>query len=99
VLSYWKDTSSKRSPKSQPYASTTSSFVNDFVLLFSGKLWICQHLPITITSNSDPDPDIAVVKIDSDRYPTPADIYLLVNVADSTLTHDRNQKAMVDAKV
>jgi Uma2 family endonuclease len=89
-------------PQEPPHASTTSSFGNDFVLLFSGKAWVRQQLPITITPNSEPEPDIAVVKIDPNRYrdrhPTPADIYLLVEVADSTLSYDRNRKAKVYAK-
>jgi len=89
-------------PQQPPHASTTSSFGNDFVMLFAGKAWVRQQLPITIAPNSEPEPDIAVVKIDSkryrDRHPIPEDIYLLIDVADSTLSCDRNRKFKVYAK-
>jgi Uma2 family endonuclease len=50
-------------PQEPPHASTTSSFGNDFVVLFVGKAWVRQKLPITIAPDSEPEPDIAVVKI------------------------------------
>ena len=89
-------------PQQPPHASTTSSFGNDFVMLFAGKAWVRQQLPITIAPNSEPEPDIAVVKIDSkryrDRHPTPEDVYLLVEVADSILSCDRDRKVQIYAK-
>jgi Uma2 family endonuclease len=89
-------------PQEPPHASTTSSFGNDFVVLFAGKAWIRQQLPIALTLDSEPEPDIAVVKLDPgryrDRHPAPEDIYLLVEVADSTLNYDRTRKAEVYAK-
>ena len=89
-------------PQEPPHASTTSSFGNDFVVLFAGKAWVRQQLPITIAPNSEPEPDIAVVKIDSkrycDRHPTPEDVYLLIEVADSTLNYDRTRKVKAYAK-
>lgn len=89
-------------PQEPPHASTTSSFGNDFVVLFAGKAWVRQQLPITIAPNSEPEPDIAVVRIDSNRYrdrhPIPEDIYLLIEVADSTLSYDRDRKAKIYAK-
>jgi len=85
-----------------PHASTTSSFGNDFVVLFAGKAWVRQQLPITIAPNSEPEPDIAVVKLDPrryrDRHPIPEDVYLLIEVAASTLSYDRNRKVKVYAK-
>jgi len=89
-------------PQEPPHASTTSSFGNDFVVLFAGKAWVRQQLPITIAPNSEPEPDIAVVKLNStryrDRHPTPEDVYLLIEVAASTLNYDRTRKVNVYAK-
>ncbi|HEY9748978.1 MAG TPA: Uma2 family endonuclease [Allocoleopsis sp.] len=69
-------------PQEPPHASTTSIVGNDFVVLFAGKAWVRQQLPITIAPNSETEPDIAVVKIDPkryrDRHPVPEDIYLLL---------------------
>ncbi|MEM9213182.1 MAG: Uma2 family endonuclease [Cyanobacteria bacterium P01_F01_bin.150] len=90
-------------PQGPPHASTTSSFGNEFVLLFAGKAWIRQQLPLIISPNSEPEPDIAVVRIDKNRYrdrhPTPQDVYLLIEVSNSTLKFDRQQKAQLYAQV
>jgi len=89
-------------PQEPPHAATTSSFGNDFVLLFAGKAWVRQQLPLTIAPDSEPEPDIAVVRLDAkryrDRHPIPEDVFLLVEVADSTLSYDRDRKAKVYAK-
>lgn len=90
-------------PQEPPHASTTSSFGNEFVLIFAGKAWVRQQLPLVINPNSEPEPDIAVVRIDQNRYrdrhPTPQDVYLLIEVANSTLKFDRQQKAQLYAQV
>ncbi|NET10055.1 MAG: Uma2 family endonuclease [Symploca sp. SIO2B6] len=92
----------ERVPQEPPHASTTSSFGNEFVLLFAGKAWVRQQLPLSIAPDSEPEPDIAVVRIDENRYrdkhPTPEDVFLLIEVAASTLTFDRHQKAQLYAK-
>lgn len=76
------------SPQDPPHASTTSSFGNELVLLFAGKAWIRQQLPLTIAPDSEPEPDIAVVKIDPqryrDRHPVPEEVCLVIEIADST---------------
>ncbi|AFY72148.1 protein of unknown function DUF820 (plasmid) [Thalassoporum mexicanum PCC 7367] len=51
---------------------------------------------IQLPPNSQPQPDLALLKRKADFYisahPTPADIYLLIEVADSSLAFDRNVK-------
>jgi Uma2 family endonuclease len=58
--------------------------------------------PITLGDDSEPEPDIAVVFTDineyADRHPAPKDIYLLIEVADTTLTKDRQLKSRIYAK-
>lgn len=89
-------------PQEPPHASTTSSFGNDFVMLFADKAWVRQQLPITIPPNSEPEPDIAVVRLDPNRYmdahPSPEDVYLLAEVSYSTLKFDREQKSTIYAQ-
>lgn len=88
-------------PQDPPHASNTSSFGNDLVMLFAGKAWIRTQLPVTIAPNSEPEPDIAVVRIDErrycDRHPTPEDVFLLIEIADSTFQRDRGRKAKIYA--
>jgi Uma2 family endonuclease len=58
--------------------------------------------PITLGDDSEPESDIAVVSTDineyADRHPAPKDIYLLIEVADTTLTKDRQLKSRIYAK-
>ena len=60
------------------------------------------QLPITLRPNSEPEPDIAVVRIDArdyfDHHPTADDIFLLIEVAGSTLNSDRNLKSRIYAQ-
>ncbi len=60
------------------------------------------QLPVTLGNKSEPEPDIAIVKLDVNEYslkhPKSEDIYLLIEVADSTITKDRKQKSSIYAK-
>lgn len=53
--------------------------------------------PIQLDDYSEPEPDIAVVNVDpldyEDHHPTSGEVYLLIEVADSTLKRDRKLKA------
>jgi Uma2 family endonuclease len=53
--------------------------------------------PITLPNNSEPEPDIVIAKLREDNYannhPSPADIILVIEVADSTIKFDRETKA------
>ena len=52
--------------------------------------------PVHLDDKSDPQPDVAVVKLDADdyleRHPGPAELFFLIEVADSTLHHDKTVK-------
>jgi Uma2 family endonuclease len=52
--------------------------------------------PISIGDNSEPQPDVAVLRTRADDYtqshPKPADVLLIIEVADSSVTYDRNVK-------
>jgi Uma2 family endonuclease len=57
---------------------------------------------ITLPSGSEPEPDVAVVRGDEnayrDRHPRPADIGLVIEVADSSLLIDRHDKGSIYAR-
>lgn len=52
--------------------------------------------PIELSDSSEPEPDISIVRKRADRYadkhPTPDDIFLVIEVADSTVETDRRCK-------
>jgi len=57
---------------------------------------------ITLTDGSEPEPDIAIVRGDENtyrlRHPGPADIGLVIEVADSSLLIDRHDKGSIYAR-
>lgn len=90
------------SPQQPPHAATTQWSFNYLSSLFVGQAFLRMQLPITLCPNSEPEPDIAVVRIDPrnylDHHPTPNEIFLLIEVADSTLNRDCKLKASTYAK-
>lgn len=52
--------------------------------------------PITIATNSEPEPDLTIVRSRADDYlsahPTPDDVILLIEIADSSLSYDQEVK-------
>jgi Uma2 family endonuclease len=61
-----------------------------------------QQNPVHLSDRSEPQPDLALVKRPSSRYlschPTAADIFLLIEVSDSTLNYDHEIKIPLYAK-
>ncbi|MEG4488678.1 Uma2 family endonuclease [Microcoleus sp. D2_18a_B4] len=52
--------------------------------------------PIILSADSEPEPDVVIARNRSDNYlsshPEPADIWLVIEVSDSTLKYDRRTK-------
>lgn len=90
------------SPQQPPHAATTQRASDCLRNLLTGRAIIRVQLPITLPPNSEPEPDVAVVRIDANEYlafhPNPGDIFLIVEVADTTLYKDRKEKAKAYAK-
>jgi Uma2 family endonuclease len=89
----------RKSPIRASSIQRSSNFLLD---LLSDRAEIRVQLPVILGNDSEPEPDIAVVRFDADEYsfrhPEASDIYLLIEVADSTIAKDRNQKARIYAK-
>ncbi len=62
---------------------------------------VSVQCPIRTSRHDEPEPDVALLRPRSDFYelahPTPPDIFLVVEVADSTLTYDRRVKTGIYA--
>ncbi|MBD2308135.1 Uma2 family endonuclease [Chroococcidiopsis sp. FACHB-1243] len=90
------------SPQQPPHAATIQRTFNYLNHLLVGIAFLRMQLPITLYPNSEPEPDIAVVRINSreyiDGHPTADDIFLLIEVADKTLSSDRTLKARIYAQ-
>ena len=83
-----------------PISSRHAGCVNRLLRLLSRllpELLISVQNPVRLGSHSEPEPDLAVLRFRPDAYrsahPTPNDVLLLIEVADSSLAVDRAIKA------
>ena len=75
-------------------------FASDFITRrLDERLIVRSQNPVRLSDNSEPEPDIAIMLRRPEGYgaahPTPADVLLIIEVADSSLTYDRNTKAHI----
>ncbi len=75
------------------YFITTQVLTRDALEAIVPQEWyVDSQEPITL-SDSEPEPDVLIVRGDTrdylDRHPTPADLGLVVEIADATLERDR----------
>src|ERR1043165_8204268 len=70
--------------------------------LFGGTLIVSTQDPIRLDDFSEPQPDVALLRWRDDFYrhahPTPADVLLVVEVADTTVESDRQVKMPLYAR-
>ncbi|HEY0077518.1 MAG TPA: Uma2 family endonuclease [Pyrinomonadaceae bacterium] len=90
------------SPISSHHAACVM-FLNRFLNRAVGDETIVSvHNPIKLDDFSEPQPDVALLRLRDDFYrdghPTPADVLLVVEVADTTVEYDRRVKAPLYAK-
>lgn len=67
-----------------------------FIRLLDNSITVRSQNPLQLGDLSEPEPDITLVKADAadytTRHPNASDVLLIVEVSDSTLRFDRNQK-------
>jgi Uma2 family endonuclease len=65
-------------------------------------IFLLPQLPVTLSDITEPQPDLALARLPADRYRTAAataeDVLLLIEVADSTLSFDRQRKMPLYAR-
>ncbi|MEG4483627.1 Uma2 family endonuclease [Microcoleus sp. D2_18a_B4] len=84
------------------HAAATRRTASRLHNLLGNQATVYNKSPIALDDNSEPEPDIAVVRIDpfdyATHHPTPSEVYLIIEVADSSLTFDREIKAQIYAR-
>ena len=84
-------------PKGPKHTSANSRLVRFFIKLFGEKVIVRGQDPIRLDGISEPEPDIVLAKWNeieySEGHPTPEDIYLIMEISDTTLAYDRETKA------
>ena len=84
-----------------PIGPEHAADVDEFLALFAqyapGRYRLRIQNPVRLDNGSEPEPDVALLRLRPDGYrgahPAPADVLLVIEVSDSTLTYDRNVKA------
>ncbi len=79
------------------------NLIRELSKLIAGKAELQCQDPINLPSGSEPEPDFAIIRSTPDNYlsahPTPADIFLVIEIADSSLNYDRDIKMPLYAEV
>jgi Uma2 family endonuclease len=88
--------------KGTPHVITLQLLASELLGQLGTTVLIRTQDPIHLDNSSEPEPDLVIVRGEIldyvDRYPQPNDIYLLVEVADSTLNYDCQVKDKTYAK-
>jgi Uma2 family endonuclease len=83
--------------KGTRHTVSTTRLITELPILIQRRAIVRCQDPISLPNNSEPEPDIAIVRLRADDYinshPSPEDIILVIEVADSTLKFDRETKA------
>ena len=89
------------SPQEPPHSATTRRASRYLDRLLADLADVRAQLPITLRPKSEPEPDIAIVRWEpqeySDRHPSIEDIFWVIEISDTTLRKDREQKALAYA--
>jgi Uma2 family endonuclease len=83
--------------KGTRHTVSTTKLLKELLGLVEDRAVIRCQDPITLPNNSEPEPDIVIARLRLDDYinshPSPADISLVIEVADSTIKFDLETKA------
>ena len=80
-----------------PFHGSITKYLNQLFTAASKGRWITQvQDPVHLDEHSEPEPDLALLKPVADfyrrRHPQPEDVFLLVEISDSTLETDQEEK-------
>jgi Uma2 family endonuclease len=85
------------SPKLTPHASTVNILMYELIARLGTVALVRVQAPIVLNNWSEPEPDIAVCYPDPDHYrqahPKAEQVFLVIEVAETSLTYDRTGKA------
>lgn len=89
-------------PEGMPHAVYCSESIKYLRALLGDRAEVREAHPITLPNDSEPEPDIAIVRAPNRQYlihhPYPADIFWLIEYANTTLKKDLNDKKRVYAE-
>ncbi len=88
--------------KGTPHTVYNTRCWRELTLLLQRRAIVRGQEPITLLPHSEPEPDLVIARYRADDYlsghPTPVDIFLVAEVADSTLKYDQDVKLVLYAE-
>ena len=92
----------EKMPKGTKHSSATDRAARIFYRLLADRVVIRNQNPVWLDDLSEPEPDIVLAALDEndyeDKHPAPNDIFLILEVSDTTLNLDRNAKSLAYAR-
>ena len=89
-------------PPGDPHAGTVDQLAFALSSALNGRAHVRVHNPLRLDDHSEPQPDISVLRRRADFYksghPRPVDALLVVEVADTSLRYDRDDKIPLYAR-
>jgi Uma2 family endonuclease len=90
-------------PIGSPHGGTVKALIHLFSRAVGDAALVAAQDPVRLSEISEPQPDVMLLRPRSDFYrdshPTPADVLLLVEVADTSSAYDRSVKLPLYARV
>ena len=90
------------SPIGSSHAYSVNWLTRLFITLLGTRAWVSSQNPLRLNGQAEPEPDVLLLRWRDDEYesnhPTPEDVFLLIEVSDSTLDSDRNEKLPIYAQ-
>ena len=77
------------------HAQAVTNFTSDFGEQARRRFMISPQNPVELEQYSAPQPDLTLVPMSrryAKRHPTPAEVFLIIEVADSSLSYDRRDR-------
>jgi Uma2 family endonuclease len=88
--------------KGTPHSVCETLLFRQLIKLLEDRALVRGQQPIIISDYSEPEPDLAIVRNVDDSYlsahPSPSDILLLIEIADSYLKYDQDIKLSIYAE-
>lgn len=85
------------SPQLSPHAFSVTQLIYLLITTFGSTAVVRGQLPIVLNNWSEPEPDIAICQPDPHKYkhahPRADQVFLVIEVAESSLRYDRTRKA------
>ncbi len=85
-----------KSPISPLHGGLVKRLARHFNLEVNGRWLVTIQNPLHLDDHSEPEPDVMLLRPTPDdyirRHPLPEDVFLLIEVSDSTLDYDRDDK-------